>query len=233
MTTTAAHLRPRARSAFVPPVRPEPTVRGSVPCAKPGHDDPDRDRARQVRHRHQHDGLEHERPGPSTRSGSVPGPDVDPAGRGRESSTRGSPPSRPAAPTVAASRALGCAPRDGTRTIDRDDPSPAATRARHARGTLTHGRRILQRLRSRRARRGHRRLRGGLPGRPARPARRPRGRGQDRRHVPPSRLHPDEGPARIGLVRRADQARQGLRHDPAGRSRPSTTPPWPPAATRS
>ena len=33
-TTTAAHLRPRARSAFVPPVRPDPTVRGSVPCAK-------------------------------------------------------------------------------------------------------------------------------------------------------------------------------------------------------
>ena len=33
VTTTAAHLRPRARSAFVPPVRPEPTVRGSVPWA--------------------------------------------------------------------------------------------------------------------------------------------------------------------------------------------------------
>ena len=31
MTTTAAHLRPSARRAFVPPVRPEPTVRGSVP----------------------------------------------------------------------------------------------------------------------------------------------------------------------------------------------------------
>jgi hypothetical protein len=31
MTTAAAHLRPSARSAFVPPVRPEPTVRGSGP----------------------------------------------------------------------------------------------------------------------------------------------------------------------------------------------------------
>ena len=30
-TTKAAHLRPSARSAFVPPVRPEPTVRGSGP----------------------------------------------------------------------------------------------------------------------------------------------------------------------------------------------------------
>ena len=30
-TTTAAHLRPSARRALVPPVRPEPMVRGSVP----------------------------------------------------------------------------------------------------------------------------------------------------------------------------------------------------------
>src|SRR5436853_6322313 len=30
-TTTAARFRPRARSAFVPPVRPDPTVLGSVP----------------------------------------------------------------------------------------------------------------------------------------------------------------------------------------------------------
>ena len=31
MTTTAAHLRPSARSALVPPVRPDPIVRGSTP----------------------------------------------------------------------------------------------------------------------------------------------------------------------------------------------------------
>src|SRR5205085_6982490 len=30
-TTTAAHFRPSARRALVPPVRPEPTVRGSGP----------------------------------------------------------------------------------------------------------------------------------------------------------------------------------------------------------
>ena len=30
-TTTAAHLRPRARRALVPPVRPEPTERRSGP----------------------------------------------------------------------------------------------------------------------------------------------------------------------------------------------------------
>src|SRR5436190_8053768 len=30
-TTTAARFRPSARSAFVPPVRPDPTVRGSTP----------------------------------------------------------------------------------------------------------------------------------------------------------------------------------------------------------
>ena len=31
MTTTAALRRPNARRAFVPPVRPEPIVRGSMP----------------------------------------------------------------------------------------------------------------------------------------------------------------------------------------------------------
>ena len=31
MTTSVARPRPSARSALVPPVRPEPTVRGSVP----------------------------------------------------------------------------------------------------------------------------------------------------------------------------------------------------------
>ena len=33
VTTTTAHFGPRARSALVPPVRPDPIVRGSVPPA--------------------------------------------------------------------------------------------------------------------------------------------------------------------------------------------------------
>ena len=36
--------------------------------------------------------------------------------------------------------------------------------------------------------------------------------------MPPSRLHPDEGAPRVGVLRRPDQARQGLRHGPAGRA---------------
>ena len=46
----------------------------------------------------------------------------------------------------------------------------------------------------------------------------PRRRGQARRHVPPSRLHPDQGAARVGRLRRAPPPRQGLRPQPAGRA---------------
>ena len=50
-TTTAAHLRPRARSALVPPVRPE-ADRAQVRSADPPrHERPDRDGPEQVRHR--------------------------------------------------------------------------------------------------------------------------------------------------------------------------------------
>ena len=123
----------------------------------------------------------------------------------------------------------------------RDDPTACPARRRLSaaaerqapRGTLTHGRRLVQRFRSRRARRGHRRLHGGLPGRPARPEGRARRRGQDRRDVPPSWLHPDQGAARIGGLRRARPPRQGLRPGPAGRAGRSTTPRWRPVATRS
>ena len=63
----------------------------------------------------------------------------------------------------------------------RDDPSarparrrlPAVAERQAPRGTLTHGRRLLQRLRSRRARRRHRRLHRRLPRRPARASRSP------------------------------------------------------------
>ena len=47
-TTTAARFRPSARSAFVPPVRPEPTVRGSTPPVSRATSDAHRDRAAQV-----------------------------------------------------------------------------------------------------------------------------------------------------------------------------------------
>ena len=96
---------------------------------------------------------------------------------------------------------------------------------------LTDGRRLLQRFRSRRPRRGHRRLRRGVPREPARPQGRARRRGQARRHVPPPRLHPDQGPARERGVQRAPPPRQGLRPRPRRRRRRSTTRRWPPAAT--
>ena len=46
-----------ARSAFVPPVRPEPTLRGSVPPVTPGHDDAHRQRPDEIAHDDEHDGL--------------------------------------------------------------------------------------------------------------------------------------------------------------------------------
>ena len=60
MTTTAAHLRPSARRALVPPVRPSRPSAG--PCRRrPGHEDAHRDRAGEVGEEHQDDGPEHDR----------------------------------------------------------------------------------------------------------------------------------------------------------------------------
>ncbi len=126
----------------------------------------------------------------------------------------------------AAGHPVGCASRNGTRTIERDDPPARADprrlfvgfRAEAPRGSLTHGRRLVQRLRCRRARRRHGRLHGRLPGGAARPQGGARRRGQDRWDMPPSRLHPDQGPARIGRLRRPGPPRQGLRRDAAGRA---------------
>src|SRR5215207_8908060 len=87
--------------------------------------------------------------------------------------------------------------RDAARTIRSDDPParPAALRVRDrgAPRLLNHGRRFLERLRPRRPRRRDRRLYRGLSGGPARAPGRARRRGQDRRDVPPPRLHSDEG----------------------------------------
>ena len=59
-TTTAAQRGPSARSAFVPPVRPEPIVRGSGAARTARDQHADRDRAREVGDEHQDRGPDHE-----------------------------------------------------------------------------------------------------------------------------------------------------------------------------
>ena len=187
---------PRADRAWVDPAR------GA------GDEDADRDRARQVGDEHQADRPDHDHRVHQARSSRVEDP-----------WSQGPPDGRSLA---SGDRRLGCASRRAARTIDRDDPpaQPSLGAGFAAlRGTLTHGRRLLQRLRSRRARRGHRRLLGRLPGRPAGAQGRARRRGQDRRHVPPPRLHPDQGAARVGRLRRPGPPRQGLRPGRARRGR--------------
>ena len=60
-TTTAAHRGPSARRALVPPVRPEPIVRGSAPPALTRDQHTDRDRPGDVGDEHQDRGPSDER----------------------------------------------------------------------------------------------------------------------------------------------------------------------------
>ena len=89
-TTTAAHFRPSARSAFVPPVRPGSDRPGIRATRRPGHEHAHRDRAGEVRDQHQDDGAEDERW--VQRHAPGVGLGASPIGRPRpESSTRAPP----------------------------------------------------------------------------------------------------------------------------------------------
>ena len=146
VTTTAAHLRPerpqRVRAAG--PARADrPRVR---PAGQPGDEDADRDRAGEVGDEHQDDRPEHDRGVHRARSSVGPG-------RPRRAGPARRPESSIRAPGAARLRVVAT-PRVPS-TAMTHLPTAAARRAAAAalRGTLTHGRRLVQRLRSRRARR--------------------------------------------------------------------------------
>ena len=113
-------------------------------------------------------------------------------------------------PRVASTPALAYDAGNGPTAALRRFRSLPVSRGRHS-----HGRRLQPRLRPDRPRRRHGRLHGRVPGRAAGHARGARRSGQDRRHVPARRLHPDQGAPRIGRVVRPAQEGQGIR-DRAG-----------------
>ena len=228
----------------MPPVRPEPIVRGSGPPLIRATD-AERDRAAdtatitRARSTARLPGTTSMAPSTAPRPDTGPHARPDRRARGTraESSTGHGVPDASRVRRGGRQRSLARArPRlrlaGWPRTIALDDPP---LRRRPVAGRFAspsdHGRRLFQRLRRRRPGRRDGRLHGRLPGRPARPARRPRRRGQDRRDLPPPGLHPDQGAPRIGRGDEPRPAPQGLRgrvHGRAGRRlRPDGRPPRP------